>query len=44
LDPFIFSIKDSLHIHKWHGTFYYSDTIVYTITIPSGPCNKVVRC
>ncbi len=28
LDPFIFSIKDSLHIHKRHGTFYYCDTTV----------------
>ena len=38
LDPFIFSIKDSLHIpHKWHGTFYYSDTTVYIMTIPSSP-------
>ena len=26
LDPFIFSIKDTLHIHKRHGTFYYRDT------------------
>ena len=44
LDPFIFSIKDSLHIHKWHGTFYYRDTITYIITIPSSPCNNVVWC
>ncbi len=28
LDPFIFSIKGSWHIHKWHGTFYYCDTTV----------------
>ena len=41
LDPFIFSIKDSLHIHKWHGTFYYCDTMVCTITIPSSPCRKL---
>ena len=46
LDPFMFSIKDSLHIHKWHGTFYYRDTTAYIMTIPSSPCRncgKVLR-
>ncbi len=42
LDPFIFSIKDSLHIHRWYGTFYYRDTTAYIMTIPSSPCSNVV--
>ena len=44
LDPFLIKYKDSLHIHKWHGTFYYRDTTTYIITIPSSPCNNVVWC
>ncbi len=43
LDPFIFSIKDSLHVHRWYGTFYYRDTTAYIMTIPSSPCSNVVR-
>ena len=44
LDPFLIKYKDSLHIHKWHGTFYYRDTTAYIMTIPSSPCSNVVRC
>ena len=44
LDPFLIKYKDSLHIHKWHGTFYYRDTTAYIMTIPSSPFGNVVRC